>query len=137
MKQSYEELQAQVQSLAAQRDGLIDELNKTQDEALDARTQRDALAAQVEVLRTQITNAREYLSHVDVNSASVMLDVALEAKPAACLAEVRAEAGKMGWIECARIYCTEEHFTSHPATGMTALKGAHQYAERILKGEVK
>jgi hypothetical protein len=61
---------------------------------------------------------------------------ALGTTPTACLAQVRAEAGQKGWMECARIYCTEEHFTPHPATGMTAIKGAHQYAESIRQ-EVK
>lgn len=83
MKPSYEELQTQVQALTAQRDGLIDELNKTQDEALDARAQCDALAAQVEVVR----HAWESVKATDYDR---ILDEALELTPAACLAQVRA-----------------------------------------------
>ncbi len=56
------------------------------------------LAAQVEVLRTQITKAREYLSHVDVNSAGVMLDLAMESTPTAFLPTVQAEAFVRGAV---------------------------------------
>ena len=73
-----------------------------------------ALSTQVEVLRTQITKAREYLSHVDVNSAGVMLDVAMESAPAACLAQVRAEAVN-------RFLHILEHAPSSPVSAMAAL----------------
>ena len=94
--------------------------------------ERDALAAQVEVLRTQITKAREYLSHVDVNSAGVMLDVALESTPAACLAEVRADAAKeyyqMGWEHSVS---TKAEDGDHYACGRRL---AQQFSDAILQG---
>lgn len=92
--------------------------------------ERDALAAQVEVLRTQITKAREYLSHVDVNSAGVMLDVALESTPAACLAEVRAEAGRAGYAECALDF----GLCSTDEQRVNIVKQADAYAESIRQG---
>lgn len=99
MKQSYEELQAQVQSLAVQRDGLIDELDKTQDEALDARTQRDALAAQVEVLRRELQSASDWFSaywgnlNAEQRGRLKQIDSVAKSTPAACLAQVKAEDG--------------------------------------------
>ena len=60
--------------------------------------------------------------------------VAANKTPTQCLNKIKAEAGRAGWMACARVYCTDEHFTPHPLTGMTAIKGADQYAERIRKG---
>jgi hypothetical protein len=90
----------------------------------------EELAAQVEVLRTQITKAREYLSHVDVNSAGVMLDVALESTPAACLAQVRADAGRAGYAECALDF----GLCSTDEQRVNIVKQADAYAESIRQG---
>lgn len=88
----------------------------------------EELVAQVEVLRTQITKAREYLSHVDVNSAGAMLDVALESTPAACLAAVRA-GGVIGAVDEHKNNVMTFDFTD--AIRVTDLI---KYANRIQQG---
>lgn len=105
-------------------------------ELQDLKEERDALAAQVEALRDASMFAwHNWRESLDVCGAMYELLKVTQATPQQHLAEIRAQAGYRGWMECVRIYCTEEHFTPHPATGMTAIKGAHQYADSILAGK--
>lgn len=131
MKPSYEELQTQVQALTTQRDGLIDELNKTQDEALDARAQRDALTAQVEVFRQELQSASDWFSaywdnlNAEQRDRLKQMDSVAKSTPAACLVQVRADAvvDAIDWLSV-----SYPHLSS-PACGLLTY-----HAERIRQG---
>jgi hypothetical protein len=59
-----------------------------------------------------------------------MLDVALESTPAACLAQVRADAGRAGYAECALDF----GLCSTDEQRVNIVKQADAYAESIRQG---
>lgn len=108
-----------------------------------AEEQCKALAAQVEALKASlhraITAFRQY--ELDVDDYPSMqhkqmiqaLIETIEEPPAACLAQVRAEAGRAGFITGVEWWAKCELEDSLHLDEQSA---ADKYAERILKGEV-
>lgn len=115
MKPSYEELQTQVQALTTQRDGLIDELNKTQDE----------------VFRQELQSASDWFSaywdnlNAEQRDRLKQMDSVAKSTPAACLVQVRADAvvDAIDWLSV-----SYPHLSS-PACGLLTY-----HAERIRQG---
>jgi hypothetical protein len=108
----------------------------------------NALAAQVEVLRREFQDARRTLQVIascggdstDAEIVDVVLDEArrwvsryddsvLKLKPAACLAQVRADAGRAGFV--AGYHKMHIEFVGSVAPTGSAEQLADQYAERI------
>jgi hypothetical protein len=99
----------------------------------------EELAAQVEVLRQKgrlLVEQAERALDFDIGNyhalkgSAYALDNALDATPAACLAHVKADAGRAGFVEgavCAR----------HPIkpNAVEIKQSADQYAEHIRRGE--
>jgi len=105
MKPTYEELQAQVENLwyvAKELSGMIGEYRGCQENSL-----RQAMFDFNERLRPRI-----------------------RATPAACLAQVKADAGRAGFIACGQ-WVDGEDDGRH-----TIAEAADQYAERIRQGVV-
>ena len=104
--------------------------------------ERDALVAQVEVLsklHSDLTNA-DMVFEDDVHSGYLITTEQIDemehllATPAACLAQVRAEAGRAGFVAGAEWWAKcELEDTLH----LDEQSAANQYAESIRQGEVK
>jgi len=101
--------------------------------------ERDALSAQVEVLRRSILKAYNHQLNVGYDNQrgvsevfSLLGDAFLlaQATPTACLAQVRAEAGRAGFIAGARALETIQILASGESIGDLA----EAYAERIQQG---
>jgi hypothetical protein len=108
MKPTYEELQAQVEMLRR--------------EFQDARKTLQVIAScggdstDAEIVDVALDEARRWVSRYD--------DSVLKATPASCLAQVKAEAGRAGFIEASKY-----NFT---VVGQYFIDGhADEYAERI------
>lgn len=104
------------------------------DALLSVKQQNAELVAQVEVLKNHMVKFTEINSAFDAEvweSESVLL---LQSTPNQCLRQIQADAGRTGFMECARIYCAAEHFEPDPVTGNTAIKSAYAYADRIKRG---
>ena len=98
--------------------------------------ERDALAAQVEVLRGKskaLIEQAERVLYYDIENYLALkgfayaLDKALDATPAACLAKVQAEAGRAGYYEALQSH-------SDRTTRDEDVELADQYARRLLQG---
>ncbi len=109
-------------------------------EQIDALVaERDALAAQVEILGDKLSEVVTLL-HVDGMTAVQWLlancheiEQLTNLEPEECLARVRAEAAKDGYIQGAAEYQESEDLR----TDFDLHSRADKYAERVLKGEVE
>jgi hypothetical protein len=106
-------------------------MNKPTYEELQAK--RDALAAQVEVLRASMSDAvkmhkAEVFTKSMWETAFDEFEMLLEQTPSACLAQVLADAFKSGFSKAKAVYGCE---LGHCATDLN--EWADQYAERILQ----
>lgn len=94
-----------------------------------AEEQCKALAAQVEVLRKPLQSMVELMDCGDESGAGskwhAEATTALSATPTACLAQVRAEAGRAGFIAGTKLLMGDRE------------TNADQYAKRILQGGTK
>ena len=109
---------------------------KTYDELL---AERDTLAAQVEALRdaaADAANALGFLSHhlsgrvgeaalLDMAEKADAVSEALSETPQQCLADIKAEAGRAGFIACAEWVGDSEYENDK------MLKAADEYAAKI------
>jgi hypothetical protein len=131
MVMEYMEQQMQNQSEAAEneREQLLNEIVKLEQNLEAVQAERDALAAQVEVLQSAIRESNRYL--VSKLPADFHWPAFLNS-PAARLAQVRAEAGRAGYAECALDFglCSTDEQRAAVVTR------ADQYAETIRQ-EVK
>lgn len=113
---------AEIESLTAERDALqtqVDEL----------RVKSKALVEQAErTLDFDIGN------HHALKGTAYALDNALDATPAACLAHVRAEAGRAGFV--AGTECCSDYLDTYYAD-IDFTRHADQYAELIRQGGTK
>ncbi len=88
--------------------------------------ERDALQAQVEVLRQAIKETMSCATAEQAKAAFKQLDKAFESTPAACLAHVRADAGRAGFVAgCIYAGAGDSKADNN--------REASEYAERILK----
>ncbi len=131
MKPTYEEL-------LSQRDYFKNGMAELQDIIDKMQPEHDGLAAQVEVLRNHLGNARQTVGFLSHHLRGKLSDTALielagradywagvlKDSPATCLAQVKADAGRAGFIEAAQIY-------SDWVTEGDYLPSADKYAERI------
>lgn len=101
--------------------------------------ERDALSAQVEVLRRSILKAYNHQLNVGYDNQrgvsevfSLLGDAFLlaQATPAACLAQVQADAGRAGFIAGYEFCNGDNRLISHNYKGF-----AEKYAETIHKGD--
>ena len=109
MKPTYEELQAQVEALRIEFQDAIKTLQ------VIASCGGDSTDA--EIVDVALDEARRWVSRYD--------DSVLKATPAACLAQVKAEAGRAGFVACLNFVC------NNPESWADA---ANEYAERIKQG---
>jgi hypothetical protein len=123
MKPTYEELLSQRDYFKNRMDDLRDIIDKMQPE-------RDWLASQVEVLK----NIRNDWQGLAVNDAKTLIAFirAVDATPTACLAQVKAEAGRAGFI--AGYHKMHIEFVGSIAPAGSAEHAADQYADRIKQG---
>ena len=99
-----------------------------------------ALAAQVEVLQSWLRQVAELINLDGGTAIDWLIDThqemlsAAKSTPAACLAQVRAEAGRAGFVAGAEWWAKcELEDTLH----LDEQSAANQYAESIRQGEVK
>jgi hypothetical protein len=125
-KPTYEELEAQLKEaqLTLRNTEKALEINRVRCDAVSEK--RDTLAAQVEVLKGVMQSmADAHLEDDEVEAAEQFL-IHIRATPASCLAQVKADAGRAGWLACCdwidsdkiKQTCSDE-------------QAANQYAERI------
>ena len=91
---------------------------------------RDALLAQAEVLRAALEATRQphmdYIPTLDKTAKQI-----LDATPQQCLLDVKAEAGRAGWLAC--LDKAVDYFDSYYA-GMLTDADADKYADTIRQG---
>lgn len=120
-------------------DGNVTDVKEPQPTELDiASAERDALAAQVQMLKTALkeqcavvmknTMARPDKSDCAWSKAKEALDLC-EVTPAACLAQVQAEAGRAGFVAALSM-----HGNPFQLTHSRIAELADQHAERIRQG---
>jgi hypothetical protein len=112
--------------------------DKLQDELIDMMNQRDALAAQVEVLAKAIKAIEndciecsyddETGYFVGSDSISEACDLVHYETPAVCLAQVKADAGRAGWLACWSWVSSDTDLNLEQKTFEDF---ANEYAERI------
>lgn len=91
--------------------------------------ERDALAAQVEALRTTAINVLEAKEPQTRYKAYNALAASVKSTPAACLAQVQAEAGRAGFVAALSM-----HGNPFQLTHSRIAELADQHAERIRQG---
>ena len=106
-------------------------LLEQQDEIEKLKAERDALAAQVEAFK----KIREDWKGLAINDAKTLIAFieAADKAPQQHLAEIRAEAGRAGFVEGVR----QEMLDKFGLFYLETQDRANQYAEQIRKGEVK
>ena len=114
-----EQIEALKKKITQEREGVEEFKQMMNDAFKDLEAERDALASQVEVLR----QAGNQVINYGLN-ANYWVH-AVSQPPAACLAQVRTEAGRAGFIDGTKLLMGDRE------------TNADEYAERILKGEVK
>ena len=94
--------------------------------------ERDALVAQNSVFRGLINKARdEYIElHKDGETDCVTPYDRYDATPAQCLRQIQAEAGKAGYLACAK------EFDSNQFSVVELITAATLHAERVKVGKV-
>lgn len=95
-------------------------LQETQARLQKVKSERDALAAKLSIV-IAAWNGYDYEA----------INAEINKTPQQCLAEIKAEAGRAGFIACAEWVGDSEYEVSH------MLKTADEYAEQIRQGGVK
>jgi hypothetical protein len=104
------------------------------DDAHTIKAELDALVAQVEALKDAANFAYcNWRSSSDALGGMRRLVDAVDSTPAQCLAEIRAEAGRAGYLQA--IYDYEQIFEID--CNMTPENAADKYADKIRQGGVK
>jgi SMC interacting uncharacterized protein involved in chromosome segregation len=96
MEYMEQQMQNQIEAAENEREQMLCEIVKLEQNLEAVQAERDALAAQVELLRSTLSTVNSVLSgktefsssEIDTDSVQQVID----ATPAACLAQVRAEA---------------------------------------------
>ena len=101
---------------------------------------RDALAAQVEARDALLRNISNWISKLPVPTKSatsymIRIDGVIKETPAACLAQVKADAGRAGYVDGYEKCFREVYGTKPNADSVDEY--ADSYAERIKQGGIQ
>jgi hypothetical protein len=137
MEYMEQQMQNQIEAAENEREQMLCEIVKLEQNLEAVQAERDALAAQVELLRSTLSTVNSVLSgktefsssEIDTDSVQQVID----ATPSACLAHVRAEAGRAGFV--AGTECCSDYLDTYYAD-IDFTRHADQYAESIRQ-EVK
>jgi predicted nuclease with TOPRIM domain len=137
-----DQIEALKKRITQEREGVEEFKQMMNDAFKDLEAERDALVAQVEALsklHSDLTNA-DMVFEDDVHSGYLITTEQIDemehllATPAACLAQVRADAGRAGFV--AGTECCSDYLDTYYAD-IDFTRHADQYAESIRQGNPK
>lgn len=126
-----DELRVELAKTKQQRDALASEVDESNERVAEVTAERDALAAHaLELIKAcQLAVSMFVANDINVPNTIETLQDAIDATPRLCLAEIRAEAGREGFIEGAR---QQKQIGWCSIYGMQ--DGAHKYAAKEQQG---